>query len=87
MGQTIDTGYELQGLYYLISSNSSTTCSITDPPDLIHKRLEHPSLSKLHKMVPSLSSLSTLYCELCQLGKHTHTTFSRSAEGLEFIFH
>ena len=31
--------------------------------------------------MPSLSSLSTLDCESCQLGKHTRATFSRSTEG------
>ena len=77
----IGTGHESQGLYYLTSLNSFTTCSVTDPPDLIQKRLGHPSLSKLQKMVPSLSSLSTLDCESCQLGKHTRATFSRSTEG------
>lgn len=38
-GQTIGTGHESQGLYYLTSSNSLTTCSVTDSPHLIHKRL------------------------------------------------
>ena len=77
----IGTGHESQGLYYLTSSNSFTACSVADPLKLIHKRLGHPSLSKLQKMVPSLSSLSTLDCESCQLGKHTRATFSRSIEG------
>lgn len=40
--------------------------------------LEHPSLSKLHKMVPSLSKLSKLDCGSCQLGKHTRATFPHS---------
>ncbi|XP_069150891.1 peptide chain release factor 1-like, mitochondrial isoform X3 [Solanum lycopersicum] len=80
-GQTIGIGYESQGLYYLTSSNSLIACSVTDSLDVIHKRLGHPSLSKLQKMVPSLSGLSTLDCESCQLGKHTRATFSRSTEG------
>ncbi|XP_070053441.1 uncharacterized protein [Nicotiana tomentosiformis] len=79
-GQTIGTGRESEGLYYLNSLSPSTTCLVTDPPDLIHRRLGHPSLSKLQKMVPSLSSLSTLDCESCQLGKHTRASFSRSVE-------
>nr|XP_033509055.1 uncharacterized protein LOC117273943 [Nicotiana tomentosiformis] len=74
-GQTIGTGRESEGLYYLNSLSPSTTCLVTDPPDLIHRRLRHSSLSKLQKMVPSLSSLSTLYCESCQLGKHTRASF------------
>ncbi|KAF3633189.1 Omega-amidase NIT2 [Capsicum annuum] len=87
MGQTIGIGHESQGLYHLTSSNSFTACSATDSPDLINKRLGHPSLSKLQKMVPSLSSLSTLDCESCQLGKHTCAIFSRSIESrLESIF-
>ncbi|KAL3363095.1 hypothetical protein AABB24_012410, partial [Solanum stoloniferum] len=87
MGQMIGTGHESQGLYYLTSSNSFIACSITDPPDLIHKFLGHSSLSKQQKMVSSLSSLSTLDCESCQLGKHTRAAFSRSTEGrLEYIF-
>jgi len=32
-------------------------------------------------MVTSLSSLSKLDCESCQLWKHTRATFSRSTEG------
>ncbi|KAF3627323.1 hypothetical protein FXO37_29902 [Capsicum annuum] len=59
-GQAIGAGHESQGLYHLTSSNSFTTFSVIDPPDLIHKRLGHLSLSKLQRMVPSLSSLSTL---------------------------
>ncbi|XP_016558650.1 uncharacterized protein LOC107858495 isoform X3 [Capsicum annuum] len=86
-GQTIDIGHESQGLYHLTASNSFTACSATYPPNLIHKRLGYPSLSKLQKMVPSLYSLSTLDCEPCQLGKHTRATFSRSIESCsEFIF-
>ena len=87
IGQIIGTGHESQGLYYLTCSNSLTACSVTNSPDLIHKRLGHPILSKLQKTVSSLSSLSTLDCESCQLGKHTRATFSHSTESrLEFIF-
>nr|XP_016491955.1 PREDICTED: uncharacterized protein LOC107811520 [Nicotiana tabacum] len=79
-GQTIGTGRESEGLYYLNSLNPSTTCLVTDPPDLIHRRLGHPSLSKLQKMMPSSSSLSILDCESCQLEKHTRASFPRSVE-------
>ena len=80
-GQTIRTGHESEGLYYLTSSNSLYHAPLQISQILIHKRLGHPSLSKLQNMVPSLSSLSTLDCESCQLGKHTRATFSRSTEG------
>ncbi|XP_075098228.1 retrovirus-related Pol polyprotein from transposon TNT 1-94 isoform X1 [Nicotiana tabacum] len=83
--QIIGTERESDGLYYLILAKSlgltyflpSTTCPVTDSPDLLHKRLGHPSLSKLQKMVHGLSHLSTLECESCQLGKHTRSHFPR----------
>ncbi|KAL6312798.1 hypothetical protein AAG906_021430 [Vitis piasezkii] len=34
-------------------------------------------LSKFQKMVPSFSSLSSLACESCQLGKHTRVSFPK----------
>ncbi|RVW28752.1 Retrovirus-related Pol polyprotein from transposon RE1 [Vitis vinifera] len=40
-------------------------------------RLGHPSLSKFQKMVPRFSSLSSLACESCQLGKHTRVSFPK----------
>ena len=81
MGRTIGTGHESEGLYYLTSSNSLYHAPLQISQILIHKRLGHPSLSKLQKMVPSLSSLSTLDCKSCQLRKHTCATFSCSTEG------
>ncbi|RVW97215.1 Retrovirus-related Pol polyprotein from transposon RE1 [Vitis vinifera] len=39
--------------------------------------LGHPSLSKFQKMVPRFSSLSSLACESCQLGKHTRVSFPK----------
>ncbi|XP_070019396.1 uncharacterized protein [Nicotiana sylvestris] len=80
----IGAGRESDGLYYLILAKSHglasclppITCPVTDSPDLLHKRLGHPSLSKLQKMVPSLSHLSTLECESCQLGLVNHLDIS-----------
>ncbi|RVX12830.1 hypothetical protein CK203_009792 [Vitis vinifera] len=40
-------------------------------------RLGHPSLSKFQKMVLRFSSLSSLACESCQLGKHTRVSFPK----------
>ncbi|KAJ7959857.1 Retrovirus-related Pol polyprotein from transposon TNT 1-94 [Quillaja saponaria] len=78
MGRTIGTGHESQGLYHLTTlPTSSVACSTNVSPILIHSRLGHPSLSKLQKMVPRLSSLSSLNCESCQLGKHTRTSFPK----------
>jgi len=45
-------------------------------PLQVHCRLGHSSLSNLKKLVPRLSRLSSLECELCQFGKHSHSSFS-----------
>ncbi|RVX10210.1 Retrovirus-related Pol polyprotein from transposon RE2 [Vitis vinifera] len=59
------------------SDSSPAVCISTDVPLLIHNRLGHPSLSKFQKMVPRFSTLSSLPCELCQLGKHTRVSFPK----------
>ncbi|KAL6326198.1 hypothetical protein AAG906_001593 [Vitis piasezkii] len=74
---TIDIGRESQGLYHLTSDSSPAVCISTDAPLLIHSRLGHPSLSKFQKMVPRFSTLSSLSCESCQLGKHTRVSFPK----------
>ena len=48
-----------------------------DTPLLIHNCLGHPNISKLRKMVPRFSSLSSIECESCQLGKHTRVSFPK----------
>ncbi|RVW97932.1 hypothetical protein CK203_021222 [Vitis vinifera] len=64
-----------EGLYHLTSPSSPAACISTNAPLLIHSRLGHPSLSKFQKMVPRFSTLSSLACESCQLGKHTRVSF------------
>ncbi|RVW83690.1 Retrovirus-related Pol polyprotein from transposon TNT 1-94 [Vitis vinifera] len=76
-GKTIGIGRESQGLYHLTSDSSPAVCISTDAPLLIHSRLGHPSLSKFQKMVPRFSTLSSLSCESCQLGKHTRVSFPK----------
>ena len=46
-----------------------------DTPLLIHNRLGHPNISKLQKMVPRFSNLSSIECESCRLGKRTRVSF------------
>ena len=77
MGRTIDIECEFQGLFHLSSPPSSTVCTSIDIPLLIHSRLGHPNVSKFRKMVPCFSSLSSIECELCQLGKHTRIPFPK----------
>ncbi|RVW70757.1 Retrovirus-related Pol polyprotein from transposon RE1 [Vitis vinifera] len=76
-GKTIGIGCESQGLYHLTSDSSPAVCISTDAPLLIHNRLGHSSLSKFQKMVPRFSTLSSLPCESCQLGKHTRVSFPK----------
>nr|CAN61219.1 hypothetical protein VITISV_021296 [Vitis vinifera] len=76
-GKTIGIGRESQGLYHLTSSSTPAVFISTDAPLLIHNRLGHHSLSKFQKMVPRFSSLSSLACKSCQLGKHTHVSFPK----------
>ncbi|RVW71987.1 putative protein phosphatase 2C 55 [Vitis vinifera] len=76
-GKTIGIGRESQGLYHLTSLSTPVVCISTDAPLLIHSHLGYPSLSKFQKMVPHFSSLSSLACESCQLGKHTHVSFPK----------
>lgn len=72
-GRTIGTGCESHGLYYL---NATTPmCSTSTSPLLIHAQLGHPGLPKLQQLVPSLSKLTSLQCESCQLGKHIRSSF------------
>ena len=77
MGKTIGIGRESQGLYHLTSPSSPAACISTDAHLLIHNRLGHPNLSKFQKMVPRFSTLPSLACESCHLGKHTRVSFPK----------
>ena len=76
----IGIGHESQGLYHLSSTSSSNVYTSTDDPFLVHRRLSHLNIFKLRKMVSCFSSLSSLECELCQLGKHTRVSFPKRLE-------
>ena len=76
-GKTIGIGHKSQGLFHLSSSLCSTVFTSTEAPLLLHSRLGHLSLSKFRKLVPHFSSLSSLECESCQLGKHTCVWFPK----------
>ena len=73
----IGAGYESQGLYYFSTSNSPIAFVSSTSAELIHSRWGHPSLNKLQKLVPSLSSLPSLECESYQLGKQTRASFPK----------
>ena len=78
--RTINIGHESQSLFHLSSTPSSTVCTSTNDPLLIHRCIDHPNFSKLRKMVSRFSSLSSLECESCQFGKHTHVSFPKRLE-------
>ena len=78
--KTIGIGNESQSLYHLSSTPSSTVYTSTDEPLLVHRRLGHPNISKLRKIVSRFSSFSSLEYESCQLGKHTHVLFPKRLE-------
>ena len=76
-GKTIGIGHESQGLFHLSWPLWSTACTSTEAPVLLQSRLGHPSLSKFRKLVSHFSSLSSLECESCWLGKHTRVLFPK----------
>ena len=76
-GRTIGIGWKFQGLFYLSSPSSSTSCTSMDTPLFIHSRFGHPNIFKFRIMIPHFSSLSSIECESCQLEKHTRVPFPR----------
>ena len=62
---TIGVGHESGGSYH-------STASL----ELAHQRLNNPSLGNLCLLVPSLSTVTSLQCESCKLGKHIHHTYN-----------
>ena len=78
--RTIGIGHESQGLYHLSSTPFSIVYTSTDDPLRIHRRLGHPNISKLQEMKSRFSSLFSLECESCQLGKHTCVSFPKRLE-------
>ena len=76
-GKMIGIGHESQDLFHLNSPLCSIACTSMEAHLLLHSRLDHLSLSKFWKLVPHFSSLSSLECESCQLGKHTRVLFPK----------
>ena len=73
----IGIGRESQGLFRRSSPLSSSTCTSMNTPLLIHNCLGHSNISKLQKIVPRFSSLSSIECKSCQLGKYTRVLFPK----------
>lgn len=81
----IGSGHEKDGLSFLdVDRNSpvtSSALSATISPLQWHFRLGHPSMAKLQLAIPTLSRVSSLECEACQLGKHHRSSFPSSSHG------
>ena len=76
-GRTIGIRREFQGLFNLSSSSSSIVCTSIETPVLIYSHLGHLNISKFRVMVPRFSSLSSIECESCHLGKHSRVSFPK----------
>ena len=76
-GNTICIGRESQDLYHLTSKSSPAVFISTNAHLLIRIRLGYPSVFKFQKMVTRFSTLSSLACASCQLGKHTRVSFPK----------
>jgi len=75
-GRIIGTGCESHGNYYL--RTTAHVATVMDFSSLLHAQFGHPSLAKMQQLVPNLSKLSSLSCESCLLGKHSHSSFPTS---------
>ncbi|KAJ9547160.1 hypothetical protein OSB04_019703 [Centaurea solstitialis] len=62
---------------YVLSGSCPLVSASTMSPPYLHYLHGHPTLSKLNKIMPSLSSLESFECESCHLGKHTHGVFPK----------
>nr|KYP42348.1 hypothetical protein KK1_036257 [Cajanus cajan] len=68
IGRMIGTRHESAGLNRL----SPLIIYVSIFVDLAHQCLGHPNSKKLRLLVPSFSSIKSIQCESCQLGKHVH---------------
>ena len=66
-----------QEIYHLSNRRPPIALTTTTFAKLLHSWLTHPSLTKLQKIVPSLSNLYSLECESGQLKEQTRTPFSK----------
>ena len=88
----IGLGHERGGIYYLDDQVTLTglVAGQLDPVLLWHWRLGHPSVQKLRSVIPIESSIPSLACESCELGKHHRATFqsrvnNRSSSAFELV--
>lgn len=82
-GRTLGTGIRRDdGLWYLDKAAVMLAAAVSEGPEaevmLHHCRLGHMSFDSLTRMEPELMSKvdrSKLFCNACELGKHTRSTY------------
>lgn len=93
-GRILGTGTERDGLYYLDNAPAplalSTRCSpAKDELTLLHYRLGHVSFQSLSRLFPSKFNISCkegLVCDVCELAKHTRTSYPSTSEKTNIPF-
>jgi len=78
LGRGLVPGMKRESIYYLDNRVTPTglVAGQPDPVLLWCWRLGHPSLQKIWSIISVESSISSLGCESCELGKHHCATFS-----------
>ena len=71
----IGSRHERGGMYYLDDQVTHAGLVANQPDLVLLWRLGHPSMQKLRFVVPIESSVSSLDCQSCELGKHHRATF------------
>lgn len=86
-GRLLGTGTERDGLYYLDNGAGALALaaysSSKDELLLYHRRLGHLSFEVMSRLFPSLLSSCSrgqLVCDVCELAKHTRSTYSSSGK-------
>ncbi|XP_077232595.1 uncharacterized protein LOC143869939 [Tasmannia lanceolata] len=85
--RTIGSSREVDGLYHLDCSPSSTALHSSVDAFQWHYRLGHPSLQHLQQTSLVPASISHFQCQSCELGKHHRVSFpSRVVSRVDSLF-
>ncbi|KAK8954463.1 hypothetical protein KSP39_PZI002722 [Platanthera zijinensis] len=88
------TGIEKNGMYHLVlpppTAATTTTAVLASPSSLLwHARLGHASPPRMLSVCPDVPFSFPFYCDVCELSKHTRSTYvsstSRATSCFELI--
>ena len=89
-GKMIGSGKQRGGLYYMHpSTNKSVVFHVSQPFDLWHLRLGHPSFSRfklLSHLLPDIHKELGNHCPICPQAKQTRLPFPKSSITTKFPF-